>query len=257
MSFFRKYRSAFISYALLLALLFALKLHYSEATVDQLRWILEPTARIISVIRSSAYVFYSGQGYFSSVDLVAIVKGCAGVNYFILLLALITLPRVYKRESFRKQLLLIGKALIFAYIITVVINTLRIYLSIFLFDLDIYGGFITKDGVHSVVGISIYFASLLFFSQVSEWLFGGSAPSVSMHISRGKLSGGISSVMLQESWHFFVPFMLYITMTLVVPLINRGVVFDHHFWMHQLLVVGMALAITTVFVVLNFGSRRR
>src|SRR6266511_427468 len=50
---------------LVLVAAFALKLHYSTASADQLRWILAPTAALVELVSGATFEFESHAGYIS------------------------------------------------------------------------------------------------------------------------------------------------------------------------------------------------
>jgi len=61
----------------------ALKLHYSTASADQLRWILAPTAALVELVSGASFEFESRAGYISRERGFLIANSCAGVNFLI------------------------------------------------------------------------------------------------------------------------------------------------------------------------------
>src|SRR6267142_5972898 len=61
----------------------AVKLYYSTASVDQLRWILAPTTFVVGLISGSRFEFESHAGYLNSDRSFVIAASCAGVNFLI------------------------------------------------------------------------------------------------------------------------------------------------------------------------------
>src|SRR5262245_28802641 len=64
-------------------LMWGLKRYYADAPVDDLGWILTPTARLVTSITGVAFDYQAGQGYISGERLFVITKACAGVNFMI------------------------------------------------------------------------------------------------------------------------------------------------------------------------------
>src|SRR6478672_6880771 len=61
----------------------ALKVHYSVASPDQLRWILAPTTWMVELLSGQSFSFESHAGYMSSDQSFLIAASCAGVNFMI------------------------------------------------------------------------------------------------------------------------------------------------------------------------------
>lgn len=196
-------RKHWVVFVVLLVIALGLKQHYSVAAVDDLTWILSPTSHVVSLFTGLTFSREAGVGYVSSDNFVAIVKACAGVNYFIILFLLLTIPVVGRLDSRKKQLLFIPVALLFAFGITIGVNAIRITTAILLFKQEFYTELITVDLVHKLDGIVIYFGSLMilfppYMRNVSRFLFHEEVTSIDIRI----------------------PFVLYLMVTLLVPLVR-------------------------------------
>lgn len=196
-------RTNWAIFVVLLVIALGLKQHYSVATVDDLTWILSPTSKIVSLFTGLEFTRVKGVGYVSSDNFVSIVKACAGVNYFIILFLLLTLPVVAPLNSRRKQLLFIVGVLLISYTITLGVNALRITTAILLFKQEFYTELITVELVHKLDGILIYFGSLLI-------LF----PPYMRNVSRLLLNREAKKINLR------LPLYIYLIVTLCVPLIR-------------------------------------
>ena len=69
-----------------LALAGLLKHHYSHASAEDLRWILQPTTFLTSCLVSGEFAFQPGEGYLSREHSVLISPACAGVNFLVVAL---------------------------------------------------------------------------------------------------------------------------------------------------------------------------
>ncbi len=209
-----------LSYSLLFLMLFALKSHYSSAPVDSLSWILAPTAKVVSLVNSTPFVEQFGEGYVNLNSRVIIAKSCAGINFMIILFMMITLPVLGNLKAKRAQIGYLISALLMAYLLTILVNTIRITISMELFQLNIYNETITKALVHKIAGIGIYFSALLMIYPL--------------------IMNGIDRIILHKK-HLhrssLAPFLCYLAVTLLVPLLNRSGSLEWAFISHQLYVI--------------------
>src|SRR5215475_6701931 len=82
-----------------LACAFALKLHYSTASADQLRWILAPTTALVELISGVSFEFESHAGYISRERSFLIASSCAGVNFLIAAFLMLSIRRLFGERS--------------------------------------------------------------------------------------------------------------------------------------------------------------
>jgi len=92
-------RHAFAVAALGLAAL--LKRFYSNASAEELRFILAPTSWLTSLGVDTEFTFRAGEGYLSREQSVLISPACAGVNF--LIVAFVSLVLVSPSASARLQ----------------------------------------------------------------------------------------------------------------------------------------------------------
>ncbi|HEX6124127.1 MAG TPA: exosortase K, partial [Pyrinomonadaceae bacterium] len=151
--------------AIILAAAFALKYFYSTASVDDLRWILAPTAFLVEFITDVQFRFESQAGYLSEDRTFLIAQPCSGVNFLIiafLVLAIGNLRRAWP-QSVRWRSIPVAAA--GAYVATLAANTTRIVVALKMRGLDFGYDY---DDVHRVEGIIIYFGFLLLLFLASE-----------------------------------------------------------------------------------------
>src|SRR5262245_43541462 len=86
--------SAQLAVVLLCAL--ALKFYYSNATADELRWILAPTTALVELLSGRSFAFESYTGYMSSDHRFVIAVPCAGVNFLITAFLMLGLRRLWR-----------------------------------------------------------------------------------------------------------------------------------------------------------------
>jgi len=196
-------RSSILFGILTLVLVYALKFHYSHASASRLGWILWPTSRVVQIITGIS--FESGpNGFVSWEHGATIAKSCAGVNFLIIALCMSIFIKIQDRHALLKQAAVLLQSLAAAYGLTILVNSTRIILGMTLLNADIYSGFITRTRVHRWEGIFVYFTGL--------WIF-----YLLLKRKRVKKTDEHS-----RSW---TPLFWYFSITLLVPLLNRSLLF--------------------------------
>lgn len=146
----------------------SLKLYYSAASVEGLRWILWPTTRLTELVTGTQFEFEAYAGYMSSDRTFLIAPSCAGVNFLIAAFVMLAFRRLRpgRRQGISWGFLPATVAL--AYIATIVANTVRISSAMWLNATrpDIAG--LGRDELHRLDGILIYFGSLLLLYVVTQ-----------------------------------------------------------------------------------------
>lgn len=161
-------RNAQLVVVLLCAL--TLKLYYSTASVNQLRWILAPTTVLVELVSGTQFEFESYSGYLSGDRTFVIATSCAGVNFLIMSFLMLSLRRLWRDRSQNRSSTatwrFIPIAALIAYFATLLANTVRISTALQLQSSEI--SWLTPNQLHRFEGIFIYFGSLLLLFTVSE-----------------------------------------------------------------------------------------
>jgi exosortase K len=210
-----------------------LKHHYSQASAEDLRWILAPTTWLTSLLVPGEFAFQAGQGYLSREQSVLISPACAGVNFMIVALLSLALGFSIQFAGWRKRAQWFAASVGLAYLTTLVVNALRIGLSVAVAHLASRVTGLTFQSVHRLIGILVYLAGLLALClTVQLWLS-------SRGIGSGKSgrSAGTRALVLALG--------CYASVTLLVPLL-RGAAHNPEYWSHAapvsvLVVVSAAL----------------
>src|SRR5215470_13854054 len=96
----QKYTWTWITQCLLvLAGAFALKLHYSTASADQLRWILAPTTALVELVSGASFEFESHAGYISRERGFLIANSCSGVNFLITAFLMLSMRKLLRDRT--------------------------------------------------------------------------------------------------------------------------------------------------------------
>jgi exosortase K len=197
------------------------KSYYSTASVNQLRWILAPTTFAVELLNGSRFEFESYAGYLSSDRSFVIAASCAGVNFLITAFLLLALRRIWKNGSTSWTFIPIAAAA--AYMATVLANTVRISTALQLRQMPLEMGGLSREQLHRVEGIVVYFGFLLLLFVISE-RFSDRALHEKSTLWRQCL----------------FPLLLYYATTLAIPLANgiyRSTGAVKGFWEHSLFVL--------------------
>ena len=213
--------------AVIFAIAFALKYHYSTASVDGLRWILTPTTFLVETITGTQFRFESQAGYLSDDRTFLIAVPCSGVNFLIIAFVMLTVGKIWRDRDLSWGYMPI--ALLASYISTLIANTTRIVIALQLRKYDL--GYDYEE-VHRIEGIVVYFLFLLLLFFVSERI--------------GKQRVDVRDRRRFTTRRLIIPLTIYFAVTLGIPIL-RGSFYERDFWGH-----GLAVAITPVILLLPF-----
>ena len=204
------------------------KFYYSAASANELRWILAPTAWLVSLITGMGFQFEPYGGYLSLDRTFLIAPACSGVNFLIISFLVLTLGKLWRNRphAFRWQFL--PAALVVSYIATLLANAVRISASILLRPITSDLTWIDPAEAHRIEGIVIYFSFLLLLFIVSERLDRASSIGFA---NRTNILKGLPVLLA-----------IYYGVTLGVPLIN-GAYHEAGFWKHSLFVILVPVAL--------------
>jgi len=145
-----------------------LKLSYSTASPNELRWILAPTTFLVELVSGTPFKFESHAGYISSDRSFLIAASCAGVNFLITSFLMLSLRKLWRDRPGNLAWRFIPAAALFAYLTTLVANTARISIALRLQRMHLEIGWLSGNQLHRFEGIFIYFGFLLLLFMVSE-----------------------------------------------------------------------------------------
>lgn len=112
------------------ALFILLKYWFLFATNSSLAFLLGPVDALVSISTAATSV-PTAVGYYHPRLNIIIDKSCSGFNFWILCFLVFTYPALKYLDKALHKLLAIPAALVFAYILTIFVNTSRIVLSVF------------------------------------------------------------------------------------------------------------------------------
>jgi exosortase K len=208
---FELYKAGLTTCVLLAA--FALKSHYSNASADELRWILAPTTVLVERMSGWSFEFEAGTGYISKVHFFLIAPSCSGVNFLMTSFLMLSLKWIWTLQSKRAQLLSLPLAAGVAFFATLIANSARISFAIAFHNLN-------SSALHRIEGIVIYFGFLLLL-----FLFVEKAHKI------------------KRPWF---PLLIYYACALGIPLANGAFRQGSPFWEHALFVLIVPLLMLTI-----------
>ncbi len=196
---------------------FTLKLYYSTASANQLRWVLAPTTAIVELVSGTPFEFESHAGYINRDSGFLIATSCAGVNFLITAFLMLSMRKLLSDRSQNIAWGFIPTAAVIAYLATLVANTARISIALRLQRISAESSWLSPNQLHRFEGIFIYFGFLLLLFVVSE-----------------KMGSEKSSGLFRQS---FFPLLVYYATMLGIPLVNGAFRQGSDFWEHSLFVL--------------------
>lgn len=211
-----------------------LKLYYSTASPNDLRWILAPTTVLVEFITGRQFEFESHAGYLSSDRTYLIAASCAGVNFLITAFLMLALRKLWVSRGVSpkapRQTQAIGWAFIplmafCAYLATLIANTVRISIALWMQQTSFDVSWLSANQLHRFEGIFIYFGFLLLLFIISE--------RITAQSSRSLLQLSVSEWLRLSAF----PLMIYYAIMLGIPMANGAYRKGTDFWEHSLYVL--------------------
>lgn len=238
-------------YAFGLLVAYGLKSFYSRAGADDLRWVLGPTCRLVGILTGICFDPEPGAGWINHTHRMIVGPTCAGLNFLIIVFSTLHFSFLHRLEGLHRKLLWFGLSLGTAYLLTLGTNAIRIIAAIHLYQMDIYGDWITAARVHRLEGSLVYCFSLL-------------AAYLTVDRVAGRFLFGVSPTpaaanpIAPEIRSALVPLCWYILIAVVVPLLNRayfreGMLFAEH----TLMVLSVCLALLALSCAVHRGLLKR
>jgi exosortase K len=255
MSRFRWKRNGQLFVVLLCAL--TVKLYYSTASANQLRWILAPTTLFVEMVSGIQFEFESHAGYITRDRSFLIAASCAGVNFLITSFLMLSLRRLWRARSQNGSDNIawgfIPAAALFAYLATLVANTVRISIALRLQRMPLDIIWLSPNQFHRFEGIFIYFGFLLLLFLVSERMS-------SQNVSGLQAHAGCPRGHLGLFRQFSFPLLVYYAAMLGIPLANgayRTGTVATDFWEHTVFVLLTPLLLILPLAALRFHTDQR
>lgn len=244
-SFWRRHRPNAVFYLFIVAIAYGLKQHYSQAGSEALDWILGPTAAMAELISGIPFEHEAQTGYLSRDVRAVIAPACAGVNFLIVVFGMTAFQGVSRLMGAGRKLAWLVATLGGAYLLTILVNALRITLSIYLYGADLYDHQVTPAGIHRAAGVLIYFAALSAIYPASGKIMACLRPSEPTRRDQARSYRRLKIVSPS-----LVPLLWYTAITLVVPLLRHlEIAGQPQFQNHFLTVMTVGLLVFSIFLI--------
>lgn len=217
-----------------------MKYYYSHADCSRLLWILAPTCRWVRILSGISFEWVPDMGYVSHSAHFIIAKSCSGVQFLIVSVAALNFSFLHRKKTSRQAALWVMFTLAVSYGYTIFANGFRILLSIYLPPLlkgcMVSGGWLTRERLHSITGIMVYFTALFIFYQLAD-SWSSPVPACSRSFSRAGLAGKYAGPLF---WYFFI--------VLGLPLLNGSLGENRQgFNDYALLIITVCLGLVLIF----------
>ncbi len=218
--------SACSSATVVALVIWRMKRYYADARVDDLRWMLDPTTRLVTAVTGVTFEWTPGEGYLSRERLFLIAKVCAGINFMIAAfgMAVWMLRRRAASGASAAGVLVLAAAA--AYSAAIVVNAARITFAVWMAAQPGQVLWMTAAQAHRVEGIAFYFGGLVVLYELVQ-----------------RLDRRVDQQLT-------TPLMWYYAVTIAIPLANGAVGNSAGFIEHSLFVLLLPL----LFVALATGS---
>ena len=248
--------------ALVLALCTVIKYFFAEADSRQLDWLLRPTSHLVAWFSHLHFVSWDTFGYYNEMQRILIAPACSGLNFFLILLATGACLVVTSLACSARQILWLAGTALAAYGLTLMVNTMRILLAIFLYQQNLGIGPISPERLHRIEGVVIYYVCLCAFVMLLSCLLHKKRENKKMH----PLPEADSPVLLFRmppglGFRILLPLGCYLLFTLILPLLNGAAgkaprIFAEHSLTVLLISLGFSLGLYCLFRYRYSGPRR-
>jgi exosortase K len=224
-----------IMIALSLAIAWGLKYHYSHADSDDLNWILRPTACLVQATTDMEFERITGTGYVDHENRITIAPTCSGVNFMIIVFCMSAYMGLKKIINIRTMIMWILSGIAASYIYTLIVNTIRINISIYSLKSELFQAWFSKETVHLLEGVLVYFIFLLIYYSILNMIINADPVKNTGWYYR-QIKAGL------------LPMAFYFSITLLVPVLNhRGFPPGNEFADYALIVLATCPIILVLF----------
>lgn len=199
-----------------------------NAGSDELKWILAPTAWWVQTISGTVFEYQPPVGYVSHGLRFIIAPSCSGVQFMLISIAVFLFSFIHRMQTRRDKFFWLLICIAGSYAFTITVNSLRIILAIYLPPcLPFPAGMITPAGLHSLIGIVVYFSALLAGYQgavhVSQNMAGRGLkePAARQNIAWRSGAGHFKLPPGSFAARCLPPVFWYLFMVLAIPFFNR------------------------------------
>ncbi|EDM44776.1 hypothetical protein SCB49_14430 [unidentified eubacterium SCB49] len=140
-------------YLTVLGIFSCLKFSFTLANNNNLQFLLKPTNKLVGFLTNSHSVFFSNKGYYFENLNILIDKHCSGFNFWVLSFLIFSylLLKYFNKRIYK--IATIPLALTTAYLLTLFVNTSRIFVAIIIQDYTKNTVLEQQDVLHEIIGV--------------------------------------------------------------------------------------------------------
>ncbi|MGB1205019.1 MAG: exosortase K [Chitinophagales bacterium] len=157
-----------IYYLIAMALFVLLKFGYTIADTNDLNFLLQPTNKLVEILTGLQSIYSIENGYYYAQLNIVINKSCSGFNFWLLCFLMLTFLSVnYFNKTIHKVSAFVF-CFIAAYLLTIFVNSSRIFASIVLLNPSISTFHIKQPIIHESIGILTNLVFLILIYLIAE-----------------------------------------------------------------------------------------
>ena len=146
------------------------KFGYTFADTEDLVFLLKPTNKIVEFLTGIQSSFSQDAGYYYEQLNIIIDKSCSGFNFWLVCFLMLTFLFLKYTNTHRQKISVLCVSIIGAYIVTIGVNSARIFTSIILQNQDISTLYIEQKVLHQTIGIVTNVSFLVLIYILTERL---------------------------------------------------------------------------------------
>lgn len=204
----QKFLKHWPSYLFVCMMVPGLRYYYGRSDCEGLLWILTPVVRLVRFVSGMDFVYLAGCGYVNHRYRFVVAPSCAGIRFLTIAMGMLIFSFVHRMNSRKQGMVWTLSASAAAYGYTVLVNSIRILLSIHLPRVlgQVAGkeGRLTAERLHTMIGTGVYFVSLLILYGLAEHV-------LEKILNRKKAGGTVSRPAAPVCWYaaavLILPFM--------------------------------------------------
>jgi len=214
-----------VGLAIAIGIVIAGKHDVRTADADQLDWLLAPTAHLVSVATGTCFVRESGVGWIDRAVAFEIAPVCAGFQFLLAGWLAVAIGWLAHMTTWSRMAIRLFLAAALAYAATVVINTLRISIAVWM-----HVTHVSSSELHRLEGILVYFSGLCALYGLAT-------------AKRGAHRLGLVAV----------PLAIYLVITIAFPILN-GAARRPDFAHHSMIIAAGCSAVVFAIVALGWAT---
>ncbi len=154
------------------------KIYFPSAEINFFKLLIWPVAWTIGVVLGSPIQYVPEIGYFLYDYNILIDKSCSGYNFFLLSFMIFVITLTLKIKNKVLLISIIPISIFLSYFLTLLANTSRILISIFLPRSSVLFGWIPSQVLHESIGVFCFLCFLIIATLVLEKFLSGSQTHV-------------------------------------------------------------------------------